>query len=203
MGDDVTYDVMMWCDDVMHTLSTSSICCLPVAWVCLKLMMTWHTYKWWCDAQAVRPPKSARQMLWQNTFYMRWCDIVHMMMWHDYLAEVLCVCVGEMSEAAVTEPPRTDTESQTLTEQAAPAPGSRGWRCWRRRRRRWALAMLSWPSVRARGVCVCVCVCGYGPVYARAVWCDDVMIWWCDGVMVWWCDDVMVWWCDDVMYDVS
>ena len=26
------------------------------------------------------------------------------------------MCVGEMSEAAVTEPPRTDTESQTLTE---------------------------------------------------------------------------------------
>ena len=35
---------------------------------------------------------------------------------------MLCVCVGEMSEAAVTEPPRTDTESQTLTEPRTHAP---------------------------------------------------------------------------------
>ena len=32
------------------------------------------------------------------------------------------MCVGEMSEAAVTEPPRTDTESQTLTEPRTQEP---------------------------------------------------------------------------------
>jgi DNA-binding IclR family transcriptional regulator len=82
------------------------------------------------------------------------------------------VCVGEMSEAAVTEPPRADTESQTLTEPRTHEP----------RTHAEGPALLAEAAetlsfgdavmaqcARERCACVCVCVCGYGPVYARAV----------------------------------
>ena len=77
-----------------------------------------------------------------------------------------------MSEAAVTEPPRTDTESQTLTEPRTHEP----------RTHAEGLALLAEAAetlsfgdavmaqcARERCACVRVCVCGYGPVYAREV----------------------------------
>ena len=70
------------------------------------------------------------------------------------------MCVGEMSEAAVTEPPRTDTESQTLTEPRTHEP----------RTHAEGLALLAEAAETlsfgdavmaqcARERCACVCVC--------------------------------------------
>ena len=82
------------------------------------------------------------------------------------------MCVGEMSEAAVTEPPRTDTESQTLTEPRTHEP----------RTHAEGLALLAEAvetlsfgdavmaqCARERCACVCVCVWLWPSVRASGV----------------------------------
>ena len=85
------------------------------------------------------------------------------------------MCVGEMSEAVVTEPPRTDTESQTLTEPRTHEP----------RTHAEGLALLAEAAETlsfgdavmaqcARERCACVCVCVVMAQYTRER-CDVMM----------------------------